>query len=166
MNPIFERRSIRRYTEKIVDDNQIKQLLKAGMCAPSARNARPWHFIVVKDKENLKMLSQTHQYAYMIKDASVAIVVCGDLRVQSYRDYWVLDCSAATENILLEAVQLGLGAVWVAVYPRDERIRYVRNVLSIPTDVIPLCIIPVGYPAETPEQKERYDDSKIHYEKW
>lgn len=166
MDPIFKRRSIRRYTDKYVDDDQVQKLLRAAMCAPSARGAKPWHFIVVRDKESLNKLSYAHQSAYMIKDASVAIVVCGDLREQSYRDYWVLDCSAATENILLEAVQLGLGAVWVAVYPRNERIIYVKNILSIPDEIVPLCVIPIGYPAESPEPKKTYDESKIHYEKW
>lgn len=166
MDPIFERRSIRRFTEKNVEDSKVMQLLKAAMFAPSARNARPWQFIVVRDKDKLKKLSETHQSAYMVKDASVAIVVCGDLRVQSYKDYWVLDCSAATENILLETVQLGLGAVWVAVYPREERIHHVKETLNIPEGIIPLCIVPIGYPAETPEPKERFDQSKIHYEKW
>lgn len=166
MDPIFVRRSIRKYTGKPVSEKQIIKLLKAAMCAPTARGARPWQFIVVKNKSTLEKLSQTHQYAYMIAYAPVAIVVCGDLSLQSYKDYWVMDCSAASQNILLEAVQLGLGAVWVAVYPREERITYVKNVLDIPDDIIPLCIIPVGYPAETPEAKERFDLSKIHYEKW
>lgn len=166
MDTIFLRRSIRKYTKQPVDDKQITQLLKAAMCAPTARGARPWEFIVVKNKLTLEKLSQTHQYAFMIKDASVAIVVCGNLSEQSYKDYWVMDCSAATQNILLEAVQIGLGAVWVAVYPKEERIRYVKGILNIPEYIMPLCIVPVGYPAETPEPKERYDESKIHHEKW
>lgn len=166
MNSIFKRRSIRKYTSQVVEDEKISMLLHAAMSAPSARGSKPWHFIVVRNKEKLVELSKTHQYAYMIKDASVAIVVCGDLRVQSYKDYWVLDCSAASENILLEAVELGLGAVWVAVYPRPERIKYVQKLLVLPDDIIPLCIIPTGYPAESPEPKNRFDPTKVHYDMW
>jgi len=166
MDAIYSRRSIRRYTSEKVSDDLIESLLKAAMCAPSARNQRPWHFVVVKEKDILNQLSKTHRYSEMVKEAPVAIVVCGDTQIQSYKDYWVLDCSAATENILIAAEELKLGAVWVAVYPREERINHVRKVLSLPSNIIPLCIIPVGYPAEKPEPVERFDKSRIHKEKW
>lgn len=166
MNSIFKRRSIRKYQEKEVSEEQIKKLLEAAMCAPSASNVRPWHFIVVKDKITLDKLSQTHRYAYMVKDANVAIVVCGDYTLHSHKDYWILDCSAATENILLEVEELGLGAVWVAVYPREERIKYVKNIFNLPKNILPLCIVSIGYPDERFETKNRYDESRVHREKW
>lgn len=173
MNSILKRRSIRQYTDEFVSDEHVKKILEAAMSAPSARNARPWQFIVVRDKSTLKKLSETHINASMVKNANLAIVVCGDLSKQSHKDYWVLDCSAATENILIEVEELGLGAVWVAVYPREERIKHVRKVFDLPVDIVPLCIIPIGYPAETPEPrsirgepKNRYDELKVHIEKW
>jgi len=166
MNSIFSRRSVRRYTSEKVSDSHIKEILKAGMCAPSARNQRPWHFIVVRDKAVLEALSRTHRYSDMVGAAPAAVVVCGDFSQQSYRDYWALDCSAAAENILIEAEELRLGAVWVAVYPRDERIAHVRSVLSLPPNIMPLCIIPIGHPAEKPELVDRFDESRIHDERW
>jgi nitroreductase len=166
MNSIFNRRSIRHYTSEDITDLQLKEILRAAMSAPSARNQRPWHFIVVKDKTRLSHLSETHKYSDMVKNAPVAVVVCGDIHLQSYKDYWALDCSAAAENILIEAEELGLGAVWVAVYPRDERIDHVRTVLSLPPNILPLCIIPIGHPAEKPNHVERYDQSRIHAERW
>jgi nitroreductase len=166
MNSIFKRRSIRQYTDEFVSDEHVNKILEAAMSAPSARNARPWHFIVARDKSTLEKLSNTHANASMIKNANAAIVVCGDLSKQSHKDYWVLDCSAATENILIEVEELGLGAVWVAVYPREERINHVIKVFNLPNNIIPLCIVPIGYPAETPEPKIRYDESKVHCEKW
>lgn len=166
MNSIFTRRSIRQYSNQNVSDDDIKKLLEAAMCAPSANNVRPWHFVVVREKSVLEKLSQTHQYAYMVKNANVAIVVCGDFTLHSHKDYWTLDCSAATENILLEVEELKLGAVWVAVYPREARINHVRSVLKLPENILPLCIIPIGYPAEKPEKKNRFDESRIHREKW
>lgn len=166
MNSIFTRRSIRQYTNQNVSADDTKKLLKAAMFAPSANNARPWHFVVVRDKTTLENLSKTHQYSYMVKNASVAIVVCGDFTLQSHKDYWALDCSAATENILIEAEELKLGAVWVAVYPREARINHVRSVLKLPENILPLCIIPVGHPAEKLEKNKRFDESRIHNEKW
>jgi nitroreductase len=166
MDAIYNRRSIRHYTKEDVSDLQVTDLLKAAMSAPSARNQKPWHFIVVRDKKTLQQLSQTHRYSDMVKDAQVAIIVCGDIRQQSFKDYWALDCTAATENILITVEDIHLGAVWVAVYPREERIDHVRTVLSLPSNIIPLCIIPIGHPAEKPEPVDRFDESRIHKEHW
>ncbi len=166
MDAIYNRRSIRRYTKDDVTDSQMTVLLKAAMSAPSARNQRPWHFIIVRDKTTLQQLSRTHRYSDMVKDAPVSIVVCGDIHLQSYKDYWALDCSAAAENILIAAEDIHLGTVWVAVYPREERIDHVRAALSLPSNILPLCIIPVGHPAEKPEPVNRFDESRIHAERW
>lgn len=166
MNSIFKRRSIRQYTNQNVSDEDVRKLLEAAMCAPSASNVRPWHFIVVRDKSIMEELSLTHQYAAMVKNASVAIVVCGDYTLHSHKDYWTLDCSAATENILIEVTELNLGAVWVAVFPRETRIEHVRNLLKLPENIMPLCIIPIGHPAEKPDISKRFDESRIHFEEW
>lgn len=166
MNSIFKRRSIRKYTNQEVSEDDVRKLLEAGMCAPSASNIRPWHFIVVRDKDMLEKLSKTHKYAYMVKNANIAIIVCGDYTLHTHKDYWILDCSAATENILIEATELNLGAVWVAVFPREERINYVRDLLKLPENIMPLCIVSIGHPAEKPDIPDRFDKSRIHFEKW
>ncbi|MBI5021310.1 MAG: nitroreductase family protein [Ignavibacteriales bacterium] len=166
MDAIIRRRSIRSYTNQPISDEIIYKLLNAAMCAPSAGNERPWHFIVVRDKKQLVKLSQTHRNASMISDAQAAIVVCADLELEIKQGMWVQDCSAATENILIEATDLGLGAVWVGVYPREDRVKYITDFFSLPKHIIPLCIISLGYPAEQVEQTERFDKSRIHIEQW
>jgi len=166
MNAIFQRHSTREYSDKPVADNLIRDILKAAMCAPSAGNERPWHFIVVKDKAVLGRLSSAHRHALMIAHASVAILVCGDLGLEVKQGMWVQDCSAATENILIEVEELKLGAVWVGIYPREERVEYVRNVFSLPANIIPFSIVPIGYPAVETHAPERFEESRIHYEHW
>ena len=166
MNAILRRRSIRKYTQDAIPDDIIKKLLEAGMSAPSAGNQRPWHFVVIKDKEALAKLADASPYSKMTKDAPVAILVCGDLELESRKGYWVQDCSAATENILIEIAENNLGAVWLGMYPREERVEYIRRLLNIPDHVVPFALIPVGYPAETKETSSRYDESKVHYEQW
>ena len=118
---IFTRRSIRKYKEGIVTQDQVNILLKAGMYAPSARNQQPWHFVVIQDKTTLKRLSEVHPYAKMLTEAQLAILVLGDETLELSNDYWVVDCSAATQNILLAAHGIGLGAVWLGLHPREER---------------------------------------------
>jgi nitroreductase len=102
----------------------------------------------------------------MTKEAPMAILVCGDLELESHKGYWVQDCSAATENILIEIAENNLGAVWLGMYPREERVEYIRRVLNIPDHVVPFALIPVGYPAETKKTSSRYDESRVHYEQW
>lgn len=166
MNAIIERRSIRSYTNQSVPDEIINKILNAAMCAPSAGNERLWHFIVVREPDKLKKLSQTHRHASMISDAQVAIVICADLKLEIKQGMWVQDCSAAAENILVEVTDLGLGAVWVGVYPREDRVKYLTDLFSLPKNIIPLCIIPIGHPAEQIEQADRFDKTRIHFEKW
>lgn len=166
MNAIFKRRSIRKYTEQEVSDDLIKKLLEAAMCAPSAGNERPWQFIVIKDKERLAKLSDVSPYAKMTKDASAAIIVCSDLSLEKFPGYWVQDCSAATQNILLEVTDNDLGAVWLGVYPMQDRVDYVKNLFNLPENIIPFSVIPVGYPAQLPEAPDRYDESRVHHEQW
>jgi len=166
MNPILRRRSIRQYTEQKIQDSDIRKILEAAMSAPSAGNEQPWHFIVVKDAQTLDKLSQTHRHASMIKHTAVAIVVCGDLNREIKKGMWVQDCSAATENILIEVEELNLGAVWVGVYPREDRVEYIKQLFNLPVNIIPLSIVPIGYPAESFETPIRYDETRVHCEGW
>lgn len=166
MNSIIERRSIRKYTEQTVTDDIISQLLKAGMYAPSAGNQQSWEFVVLRNKEALVKITKVHPYSQMLKDVDVAIVVCGNLQKEKYKDFWVQDCSAATQNILLAAHAAGLGTVWLGVYPMADRVNAVKEILNLPEHVVPLSIIPVGYPAEKKDIPERFNESYIHYEQW
>lgn len=166
MNSIIERRSIRKYTDQVVADDRIAQLLKAGMYAPSAGNQQSWEFVIVKNKKTLLKITEVHPYSQMLKDVSIAIVVCGNLQKEKHRDYWVQDCSAATQNILLAAHAAGLGAVWLGVYPTTERVNGIKEILNLPEHILPLSIIPIGYPAEGKTVPDRYNESCIHHEQW
>ncbi|MGB3926445.1 MAG: nitroreductase family protein [Caldicoprobacterales bacterium] len=166
MNAIFKRRSIRKYTHKVIPDEHIEQILKAAMAAPSAGNQQPWHFVVIDDKQTLNEIPKFHPYSNMLREASHAIVVCGDVSRQRYEGYWVQDCSAATQNILIMATELDIGAVWLGVYPNEERVKALKELLSLPENVIPLCIVSMGYPAETKGPSNRFDTGRIHKNKW
>jgi nitroreductase len=166
MKTIFERRSIRKYTDKEVSDTIIKKMLKAGMAAPSAGNAQTWEFIVIDEEEIIEKIPEFHPYARMVEDAYKLILVCGNKEREKYEDFWIQDCSAATQNILLEATANNLGAVWVGVYPVQERVSNLKNLLNLPENLIPFSIIPFGYPAEEKEIIDRYDENKVHYNKF
>jgi nitroreductase len=161
---IFARRSIRSYTAERVAEGQVETLLKAAMAAPSASNLKPWHFIVVTHRETLDCLGEVHTFGKMLFEAPLCIAVCGD-HTASGR-YWVQDCSAATENLLLAATALGLGAVWLGVHPREERIAAIRQILHIPETVIPLNLVSIGHPAEEKEPRTQYDAARVHHEQW
>lgn len=165
---IMTRTSVRQFTSQPIAKDTLVSLVKAGMAAPSAVNLQPWSFIIVDEPETLQKLDSIHPYANL-KTATAAIVVCGLLDKtdnDEIRAYWVQDCSAATENILLAAHAYGLGAVWCGVYPTQERVYEVSKVLDIPQNVIPLNIITMGYPAENPEPKDKFTAENIHYQKW
>ncbi|MEN6486674.1 MAG: nitroreductase family protein [Syntrophobacteraceae bacterium] len=166
MEAILGRRSIRKYKSQPVPENLLKELLEAGMAAPSAGNERPWHFIILDDRNLLEAIPKFHPYSQMLKEAPVAIVVCGDLNMEVHQGYWVQDCSAATENILVAARALGLGAVWLGVYPVRERVESMRKLLSLPDHVIPLCVVSLGYPAEEKPPAGRYDATRIRKNGW
>ena len=167
---IAERTSIRKFDpSKPVSDADIEKILKAGMCAPSAMDRRPWEFIVVRDKAKLAALGSRLPYSRCGNGAQVAIVVCGNLDnglPGRGKEYWIHDCSAATMNILLAAKGLGLGAVWTGVYPGEDRVAVVREVLAIPEGYAPLNVIPLGYPAENPTPKDKWNPSKVHHDRW
>jgi nitroreductase len=166
MEAILTRRSIRKYTPKPVPEGLVKNVLEAAMCAPSAGNERPWEFIVVRDKNTLEELANVHPHAQMLKETSVAIVVCGDTKKEVYSGFWVQDCAAATENILIAAHAKGLGGVWLGIYPMQDRVKGIKKLLGIPENVIPLAIVPLGYPAEKKKTECRFDVCRVHDEKW
>jgi nitroreductase len=166
MEVIFSRRSIRAYTQEPIPEPMVEKLLRAGMSAPSAGNQQPWHFVVLKDRQVLDQVPHFHPHAEMILQAPMAIVVCGDLSLETHKGMWMLDCSNATENILLAAHALGLGAVWCALYPREERMEGMRRLLNLPKQIIPLSLVPIGYPAEEKPAVDRYQETRVHYDKW
>ncbi len=169
LSVIHSRKSVRSYTGKKVTKDQLLELLRSGMAAPSARNMRPWRFIAVTDENALKKLAEGLPYTKMITKAGACIVVCADMaRTLSgaERDFWIQDCSAASENILLAAEAMGLGAVWSGMHPIAERTAHVRKVLGIPDQVIPLNVIAVGYPQGTDKPQDKFEPGNIHWEKW
>jgi len=163
---ILTRRSIREYIKKSIDDKTLKELLEAAMSAPSAGNEQPWHFILINDPKILKEVPSFHNHAKMLSDASTAILVCCDKRLEKHGEMWIQDCSAATENILIAVNAKGLGAVWLGIYPRDERVNGMRKLLGLPEHIIPFSLISIGYPSEKKPPADRYDASRIHYNKW
>ncbi|MCA1961449.1 MAG: nitroreductase family protein [Desulfomonile sp.] len=162
---ILTRRSIRKYTEAPVPDDLVTELLKAAMAAPTAAN-QVWHFVVVRDRGVLSQVISFHPHAHMLKQARVAIVVCGDPTIEALKGRWVLDCAAATENILIAANALGLGACWVGIYPEEKRMEGLRKLLGIPEHVIPLCMVSLGWPAEKKAPPDRFNPERVHSEKW
>lgn len=166
MKAILERKSIRKYTNQPVPKEAITDLLKAAMAAPSAGNEQPWFFIVIDDKEIMRSITQVHPYSQMLPQAQYAIVVCGDPKLEKYKGFWVQDCSAACENILIAAQDMGLGSVWLGVHPIPERTKAIQYILGLPEDIIPLSILPIGYPAEKRETTSRYNEGRIKYNKW
>ncbi len=166
MNAIFERRSIRKYKDTPIGKETIQKLLAAGMAAPSAGNGQPWHFIVIDDRNTLVKITEFHQYSQMLKEAPAAIIVCGNTRHERYGGFWVQDCAAATQNILLEAHDQGLGSVWLGVFPVESHVKNLQALLEIPEDVVPLSIISLGYPDEHKDPVDRYSEDKVHWNKW
>ncbi len=163
---ILTRRSIRRYTDQDVSEEMVEKLLRAGMAAPSAGNQQPWHFMVIRDRDTLVKITEVHPYSKMLLNAPLAILVAGDERAQVHPGLWPEDCAAATENILLAAHALGLGAVWLGVYPLEARLSEINSVLTIPSEITPFSLISVGYPQEPKPAADRYLAERVHLEKW
>lgn len=166
LEAIRTRRSIRNYNDQNVEAESIQKILAAGMSAPSAGDEQPWHFIVVTEKRILEEIPRINPYAAMTRDAQVAILICGDLRLERFEGFWVQDCAAATQNMLLAAHALGLGAVWTGIYPMQDRVEGFRKLLNIPVDVIPFALLPLGYPAHEPYKEDRFKKDRIHYNTW
>jgi nitroreductase len=167
---IMKRKSVRKYTDQPVTSEDLQKILRAAMSAPSAVNQQLWEFVVIDDRQTLKQLGEGLPYAKMLLHAHAAIVVCGNLTKTFDHDpqspYWIMDCSAATENILLAVETLGLGAVWTAVYPDPKRIEIVRRVLALPEHILPLNAIPIGVPAAEEAPKDKWNPDVIHQNHW
>lgn len=162
MNSIFHRTSIRTYKQQHVESEKITKLLKAAMAAPSAGNQQPWEFYVITNQDIIARLSACSPYSGCAKNAPVVIVPC--CRSQAtFPENVLMDVSAASENILLEADTLELGAVWLGIAPVEDRMNAVKDVLSLPEQLVPFCLIPVGYPEIVRPQQDRYDESRVHY---
>lgn len=170
MQNILQRKSVRSYTDRPVSREALDTLVKAAMAAPTGRDMRPWKFIVIDDKTAMKQLAAKLPYAKMLSEAQAAIAVCGDLSIKDDKGNpstnWAFDCSAATENLLLQAEAMGLGAVWTAVYPYDDRLPIVKEALGLPENIVPLNLIPIGYPQGNPQPKDKYNSANVHYNAW
>ena len=163
METIFKRRSVRKYTEKPVSDAQVRQIIRAGMAAPSAKNSREWVFIVLRDPEIYKTFSEVHVNAFAMKTAQAAILVCADLSKEQVpgQGWWIQDCSAAMENMLLEATDLGLGSLWLGVHPKPDRIACLKEICKLPEGVEPLGIVALGEPTKERPAIERYLEDQV-----
>ena len=163
MNSIFRRVSVRRFLDRPVEDEKITLLLKAAMASPSTANQQPWEFVVVKDREMIQKLSECSPFAKFAKNAPLIIVPCArcaeEVKLPEWRE---IDLSIASENILLEAVELGLGATWCGIAPLQERVQLVSETLGLPARLSAFALIPVGYPAEERPQEDRFDETRIH----
>ena len=166
LDAIFNRRSIRKYKPNIVSHKKIGDIIRAGMAAPSARNDQTWHFVVIDDRETLDKIADFHPYGKMLYHAPVAILVCADMSIAKAPDYFREDMSATTENMLLTIHDLGLGGVWLAVFPREDRMENCSKLLNLPKDVIPFSLISFGYTDESKEPSNRYIKERIHINKW
>lgn len=164
LETIFNRKSVRKYTERPVEKEKLETLVRAGMAAPSSRDRRPWEFVIVTDRDLLDKMGEGLPLARMLKETKQAIIVCGDT-VKS-ENAWQLDCSAAAQNILLAAESMGLGAVWTAAYPYPERMKIIQNALQLPEHILPLTVIPLGYPTGIEKPKDKYNKKQIHYNGW
>jgi len=160
---VFNRRSIRAYSGEPVSDADVEALLQAGMAAPSASNRKPWHLVTVTDRTALRALADAHPHGKMLAQAGLAIAVCGDPAISNF---WVQDCSAATENILIAVAALGLGGVWLGCHGRPEREQAVRQVLGIPESIGVLSVLSIGHPAEEKEPRTQYDPAFVHRNRW
>jgi len=163
---INTRRSIRSYTDKPVTDDILRRILAAGMMAPSAGNEQPWEFIIIRERNRLRAISQSHPHAEMVQHAQAAILACGNMDRVTHGEFWVQDLAAATQNMLLAAHALGLGSVWVGVHPREQRVADLRKVIPLPERIVPFALLPVGYPGEEKASRDRFSSSRIHMEKW
>lgn len=169
---IFTRTSVRQFQpDRSISRDTVETLLRAAMSAPTAVNKQPWAFVAVDNRQELDSLSASLPYARMLKEASLAIVTCADLSKSIdgedfQRGFWIQDVSAATENLLLAAHALGLGAVWTGVYPDAERVKAVQQRLGMPEHIIPLAVVPIGYPTGTQTPKDKWNTENIHFNRW
>ncbi len=163
---IRTRRSIRKYINKPVPDETVHRIIEAGMYAPSARNYRPWHFIVIRKRETLNHITEVHPYAGMLLEASMAVLVCGDRHLDKEDGYLAVNGAAAIQNMLLASHELGLGSVWMGIYPREDRMKQMSGYFEMPPHIMPVGLVAIGWAAEEKPVPERYEPEKVHHEKW
>lgn len=166
LDAIRTRRSVRRYRSEPIAGELIEALLRAAMAAPSAGNQQPWRFVVVQDRDQLVAVAAQEPHGGMIAEAPLAIAVCADMRSVNHEGFWIQDCAAATQNLLLAAHALGLGAVWVGTYPREERVRGVGSVLGLSEHVVAFALVAIGYPIEQPPPTERFDPEYVYTDRY
>jgi len=163
---IHTRRSIRRYKDKSIPNETIQKLLAAAMAAPSARNQQPWEYIVITDPDLLERIPTINPYADMAKRAPLAILICGNLEIETSPGYWIIDCAAATQNLLLAAHALGLGAVWTGTYPNEDRMDGYTELFDLPEYILPHSLVVLGYPDEETPEEDRFLEERIHHNSW
>lgn len=172
MNPalahIFHRRSVRSFRPDAVDDGLVHDLLAAAMAAPSARACDPWRFVVLRQAAVRQAVAAGLPHGGMLAQAPLGFAVCGepDAACDRQLSYLIQDCSAAIENLLLAADTLGLGCCWIGVHPREDRMAHLRATLALPAQVLPIAAIAVGWPAEPPQPRTRFDPAKVHVDRW
>jgi len=170
MSIIFKRTSVRKYTDEKITPEEIELILRAAMAAPSAKNSQPWEFVAIQNKDTLMKITEFHPYSSMLPNAPLAIVVCANKTKEmpdlKGLDFWVQDCAAATQNIMLQSTELGLGSVWLGVFPKEQIFKPLAALLELPPNVIPFSIVPIGHPDGEFHPKDKFDKAKIHFEKW
>ena len=163
---IYDRRSIRNYLDKSVNQDLVQEVLRAGMFAPSGYNRQPWHFVIFDDKLQIQKIKEMHPYASSLATAPVCIMVCGDTEKELAPGFYQVDCSAAIENMLLAAKALGLDTCWMGIYPWEDLMESFAKTYSLPTHIKPFALISLGYAASKIERPNRVDETKVHYNKW
>ncbi len=167
LTSIFKRRSIRKFTAQPVEKEKLDTILRAAMSAPTARNVQDWEFLVVTSDEGRKKIEAAHPTGAIAANAPLSIVVCSNLeREKAAQGYFSQDCAAAIQNMLLAAHALGLGSVWMGVYPRQDRVDNIKAAFALPPHIQPVAVVVFGYAAEEKTDQNRYDDKKVHFEQW
>jgi nitroreductase len=166
LEAILSRRSVRKYEKQAISAEELTDLVRYAMYAPSAVNKQPWHFIIIDDRNVLNEIMKFHPHASMLSQAAAAILVCGDEEMAHTPAYWPVDCSAATQNLLLAAHGKGFGAVWLGIYPREERIEAMKKLMQLPAHIHPFSLISIGYTTEAPRIANRFKPERIHTNKW
>ncbi|MGB5990192.1 MAG: nitroreductase family protein [Marinifilaceae bacterium] len=168
LSVIHSRKSVRKYTDQKVSKDDLITIMKAAMAAPSGHDTRPWKFVSITNPNTITELRKELVWASGLDSANAAIVVCGDMSKVDDRnpEFWITDTSAATQNMLLAIEAMGLGGVWCTIYPGEDRMAYARKVLNLPEDIMPLCVIPIGYPSGGEKSKNKFDSNNIHWDKW
>lgn len=168
LDNILNRKSVRNFTDERVDGKDLEIIARAGMSAPSAINLQPWEIIVFDDDETLDFMVNLHEYSKMFNTAKAGILVCGnmDRTIEEFEELWVQDCSACTQNMLLAIEALNLGGVWLGIYPIKERCEKLINYYNLPDNIIPFSVIALGHPSYDEKSKDKWDDKKLHWNKW